>query len=168
MAFFRLAEAVLSSGRTRRVRQALRAVVVVALAGVIASCAPVFRNHGYVPAEADLAAIEVGVDTRDSVAGKIGRPGTSGLLNDVGWFYVQSRYRHFGPREPREIERQVLVVSFAPGEAGTVSNVERFGLQDGKVIAISRRITESNIRGIGFIRQLLGSFGNIRAEDVTG
>lgn len=125
----------------------------------VAACSPVFRNHGYVPSDDELAAIEVGVDTRESVAEKIGRPSASGLLNDVGWYYVQSRWRHYGARAPKEVDRQVVAVTFT--QAGVVENVERFGLDQGRVVPLSRRVTESNIKGLGFVRQLLGSIGNI-------
>jgi outer membrane protein assembly factor BamE (lipoprotein component of BamABCDE complex) len=129
----------------------------------LVACAPVYRNHGYVPAPDELALVEVGVDTRETVAEKVGRPSTSGLLNDVGWFYVQSRYKNVGPRQPQEVDRQVLAITFT--EAGVVENISTFGLEDGQVVQISRRVTDSNIKGIGFIRQLLGSLGKIRAED---
>ena len=135
-----------------------------ALVASVAACSPVFRNHGYVPTEQDLALIEIGTDTRDTVGEKIGRPTTSGLLNDVGWFYVQSRYKHFGPRAPQEIERQVLAVTF--NEAGTVENIARYGLEDGKVVEISRRVTEPNVKGLTIIQQLLGSFGRLQAGDL--
>lgn len=148
------------AARTALLRKAVPLIVV----GALIACSPVFRNHGYVPAEEELAQIEVGVDTRDSVGEKIGRPSTSGLLNDEGWYYVQSRYRHFGPREPKEIERQVVAITF--NEAGRVDNIGRFGLEDGKVVEISRRVTETNIKGLGLIRQLLGNFGRIQAGDV--
>jgi outer membrane protein assembly factor BamE (lipoprotein component of BamABCDE complex) len=131
----------------------------------VVACAPVYRNHGYVPAPDELALVEVGVDTRETLAQKIGRPSTSGLLNDVGWFYVQSRYKNVGYRQPQEIERQVLAVTFS--EAGVVQNIATYGLADGKVVAISRRVTETNIKGIGFIRQLLGSLGKINASDLA-
>jgi hypothetical protein len=49
-----------------------------------------------------------------------------------------------------------------------VENIARFGLEDGKVVEISRRVTETNIKGIGLIRQLLGNIGQIRASDVLG
>jgi len=29
-------------------------------------------------------------------------------------------------------------------------------------------VTETNIKGIGLIRQILGNFGNLRAEDLAG
>ena len=109
-----------------------------------------------------LAQITVGKDTRDTVAEIVGRPSAAGLLNDEGWYYVQSRYRHFGARRPEEIERQVVAISFTPN--GTVENVERFGLEQGKVVPLSRRVTESNIKGVSLIGQLLGNIGQFRAD----
>lgn len=165
MAVLRLARTVLAAcqrsfGGTRG-----QAAALLVVAG-LAACSPIYRNHGYVPAEDELALVEVGVDTRETVGQKIGRPSTSGLLNDEGWFYVQSRYEHRGPRQPREIDRQVLAVTF--NEAGTVENIARYGLEDGKVVQISRRVTGTNIKGISLIGQLLGNFGRIRAEDIAG
>lgn len=156
MAFFRLARAAVAAGPAWR-----RGGLVLALGLSLAACSPVIRNHGYVPAEDELALVEVGVDTRETVGQKIGRPSTSGLLNDEGWYYVQSKYRHFGPREPKEIERQVLAVTF--NQSGTVENIARYGLEDGKVVQISRRVTETNIKGLTLIQQLLGSFGRLDA-----
>jgi len=161
MADFRFARSVLAACQTSR-----KGCLMLALVATVSACAPVYRNHGYVPTEEDLALIEVGTDTRETVGEKIGRPTTSGLLNDVGWFYVQSRYKHFGPRAPQEVERQVLAVTFS--EAGTVENVARYGLEDGKVVQISRRVTETNVKGISFIQQILGSFGRLQAGDILG
>ncbi|MFC3087585.1 outer membrane protein assembly factor BamE [Tabrizicola soli] len=152
MAVIRLAHAVLAAGPSLR-RSGLALVLGVA----IAACSPVIRNHGYVPAEDELAQVVVGSDTRETVGQKIGRPSTSGLLNDEGWYYVQSRYRHVGPRQPKEIERQVLAITF--NQAGVVENIGRFGLEDGKVVEISRRVTETNVKGLNLIQQLLGNIG---------
>jgi outer membrane protein assembly factor BamE (lipoprotein component of BamABCDE complex) len=161
MAVFRKAWTIMAARHTAR----MRGMALIVVAG-LAACSPVYRNHGYVPAEDELSLLEVGVDTRETVGQKIGRPSTSGLLNDEGWFYVQSRYKLVGPREPKEIDRQVLVINFS--EAGVVENIGRFGLEDGRVVEISRRVTESNIKGVSFVGQLLGSFGRIRAEDIAG
>lgn len=141
------------------------ALVAAALSGMglIAACTTITRNHGYIPAEDELAQIVVGKDDRESVAAKIGRPSAQGLLNEEGWYYVQSRFETLGPREPKEVERQVLAVTFAPN--GTVKNVARYGLEHGRVIELSRRVTESNIKSIGFIRQLMGSIGQMRATE---
>lgn len=137
---------------------------VVAAAVLVTACAPTYRNHGYVPSDDDLARIEVGVDTRETVAVDVGRPSAAGLLNDVGWYYVQSRWKHSGAFAPKEQDRQVVAITFT--EAGVVENVERFGLAEGRVVALSRRVTESNIKGLGFLSQLLGNIGQLRADQL--
>jgi len=128
---------------------------------VLAGCTPLYRDHGFAPTDAELAVLTVGKDNRETVAKAVGRPSALGLLNDTRWYFVQSRYRQRGPLAPQEIERQVVVISFA--ESGTVSNIERFGLEDGQVVALSRRVTDSNIEGVSFLGQLLGNFGRVTA-----
>lgn len=145
-----------------RMALAGRAAVIGLLLFLVAACAPVYRNHGYAPSEDELSLIEVGRDTRETVADTIGRPSAAGLLNDLGWFYVQSRWKHAGVRAPKEIERQVVAITFT--EAGVVENVARYGLEDGRVVPLSRRVTETNIKNSGFIRQLLGNLGNYTAD----
>lgn len=131
---------------------------------LVASCSNLDRKHGYVPEDEQLEQIIVGVDTKETVADVVGHPATSGVLSNGGWYYVKSKFRAYGVRERKEIDREVLAISF--DQDGVVSNIERFGLQDGKVVAISRRVTDSNIKGIGFLRQLFGSIGNFAAEEL--
>jgi outer membrane protein assembly factor BamE (lipoprotein component of BamABCDE complex) len=129
------------------------------------ACTPIIRDHGYAPTEPELATLEVGVDSREVVVEKVGRPSAEGLLNDTQWFYVQSRWQAIGPRAPVETEREVVVLSFS--DAGTLQNVERFGLEDGRVVTLSRRVTESNIQGVTVIGQLLGNIGRLRADQLV-
>jgi len=128
------------------------------------ACTPIYRNHGYVPRDEDLAAVKVGESTQEDVAFAVGRPAAIGVLTGSGWYYVGSRFRQVGLKAPQEIERQVVAISF--DDKGLVSNVERFGLKDGEVIAISRRVTTSNVKGVSFLRQLLGNIGNIGAGEL--
>lgn len=136
-----------------------------AVLGIIAACAPVYNNHGYVPSEEELALLEVGVDTRETVAATIGRPSAAGLLNDLGWYYVQSRWKVSGIRPAKEEDRQVVAISFT--EDGVVENIERFGLEQGRIVPISRRVTKTNIKGIGLLRQLFGNLGGISAGQLV-
>ncbi|GAB1479845.1 hypothetical protein MASR2M74_24140 [Paracoccaceae bacterium] len=55
---------------------------------VLAACAPIYQNHGYVPSDEELALIEVGQDSRETVAATLGRPPASRLGDDVGWVYL--------------------------------------------------------------------------------
>ena len=131
---------------------------------LIAACTPLYSDHGYVPTDDELALVRVGIDTRDSVGATIGRPSASGVLNDQGWYYVQSRYKTSGAQEPVEIDRQVVAISFTP--AGIVENVERFGLDKGRIVPLSRRITTTNIKGKSALAQIFGNIGRLDASNL--
>ncbi len=132
-----------------------------ALVATLSACSASYRNHGYVPSEADLAEVTVGVDTRDTVAEAVGTPSSSGLLNDSGYFYVRSRVRHQGIREPKVVERELVAISFSSN--GVVENIERFELEDGRPVRLTRRVTETSVRNQGLVRQLLGNLTNFNA-----
>ena len=133
----------------------LQSIAAFAVLLAVASCSPIFTYHGFVPTEEDLEEIEVGLDTRSTVASIIGKPGASGLLEESGWYYVRSAFEHAPVRGPQEIDRQVVAISF--DETNVVTNVERFGLERGQVVILSRRVTDSNIEGVSFLGQLFGS-----------
>lgn len=123
------------------------------------ACTPLYDNHGYTPTDAQLSEIVVGVDTRATVSDVIGPPSSSGVLKDSGYYYVSHRTETFLYRAPEVIEREVVAISF--DQRGVVRNVERFGLQDGNVVALSRRVTASNIEGLNFLQQLFGNVGSL-------
>jgi outer membrane protein assembly factor BamE (lipoprotein component of BamABCDE complex) len=142
----------------------LRLAAMAVLVAAFAACSPIYRNHGYVPSDEELALIEVGKDTRESVATVVGRPSASGLLNDEGWYYVQSKWKTLGIKAPKEEVRQVVAISF--DDNGVVQNIERFGLEKGRIVPISRRVTDDNIKGKGILAQMFGNIGGIGAGDL--
>ncbi|WP_370401653.1 outer membrane protein assembly factor BamE [Sulfitobacter sp. JB4-11] len=144
---------------TSRSGRIARRVSIVALVVALGACAPQFSNHGYIPPQEDLDQIKVGADTRDTVAEKVGVPASSGVLNESGYYYVRSRKRSIGPLPEREIDRQVVAISFSSN--GVVQNVERFGLERGQVVPLSRRVTSSPVNNQTFLRQLLGNIGRL-------
>lgn len=146
------------SGMRRAFRGAAIGLALLAVAG----CSDIVRNHGYAPTEDELQTIEVGRSSRAGVANAIGRPSSTGLMQDSGWFYVKSRYRERYWRGAEEFDREVVAISFDDNDR--VSNIERFGLENGNVVVLSRRVTDSNIRGVGFLRQLFGNLGNFTAD----
>jgi outer membrane protein assembly factor BamE (lipoprotein component of BamABCDE complex) len=124
---------------------------------MITACSPAFRNHGHVPRDTELAAVQIGQDTRETVAQKIGAPAMDGLRTKDAWYYVESRFRKVAFQAPQEIERTVLRIVF--GSGGTVSNIERFGLEDGQVVRLSSRVTETIDTDPGFLRAIFGRLG---------
>lgn len=130
----------------------------------LAACTPIYRNHGYVPTEMDLSQVVIGQTSIDELQGLIGQPSAQGLLTGSGWYYVGSRWRHYGAAEPEEVNRQVVAISFTPN--CVVSNIERFGLDRGRIVLLSRRVTEGSVTEISLIGQLLGNIGNFQAGDI--
>lgn len=147
----------LSSGRLSGVKT--RAFLAACVLVFVSACTAQFQNHGYTPSDEDLSAVLVGVDTRSSVEETVGRPSASGVLQDEAWYYVSSRVRTWAYRAPETIEREIVAISF--DDDGTVANIERFGLEDGQVVTLSRRITETSIRDSGLIANILRNFGRI-------
>ena len=143
-----------------------RKVPALALAAAVslAACSPIERNYGYVPAEDQLAEIAVGQDTRDTVAEKVGAPFNRGLGGDRAWYYVSSTQRTFGPRAPQTIRRDVVAVRFA-GD-GAVENIERFDVDDGRVVRLTARVTDSSVSELSLIRQIFGNIGTPQAGDI--
>ena len=133
----------------------------VTLAVVITSagCTPTYRNHGYIPPEEELQKLAVGVDTRATVESSVGPPTAGGVLSGGDFYYVRSRTKTVGMRETREINRQVLAISF--DSRGVVRNIERFGLKNGRVVPLTRRVTASGVSDTSLLRQLTGNIGRV-------
>lgn len=125
---------------------------------VLTACTSIVDNHGYLPAQDELDLIEVGRDTRATVASIAGRPSAGGILAESGWYYVRSTYETRLYRAPVETDREVIAITF--DDDGYVQNIERWGLENGQVVRLNRRVTEDNRSGIGFLRQLFGNLGN--------
>lgn len=136
-----------------------KTMLAIGLVVLTAGCSATYQNHGYVPTDSDLLELVEGVDTKATVDDLIGPPSSAGLLAGGDYYYVRSRVKTLGMLRPEVIERQILAISF--DDTDTIENIERFSLQDGNVVALSRRVTDSSVVGNGFWRQILGNFGNI-------
>lgn len=67
---------------------------------------------------------------------------------------------------PVEIDRQIVAISFDSGNR--VSNIERFGLADGEIVALSRRVTDTGPSGMSVLRQLMANFGRFNPTQMLG
>jgi len=126
----------------------VRLVACVVAAALLGACARLSDSHGYVPDDSLLAEVKVGLDTKETVERLLGRPGTLGLVDERGWYYVHSDYERFLWRAPKEVHREVVAVSF---------NAK------GEVVVLSRRVTTGNTQGVGLLAQLLRNLGTFDA-----
>ena len=140
----------------------------VALAGALtlaaAGCSPIVTTHGYAPTEEQVEAIEPGLDTAETVVRKIGRPSTGGVVRNDAWYYVASKFETVAYNPPEVTERRVVAVRF--GDDGFVSGVDRYGLEDGRVINLVTRTTPTFGRELTVLQQIFGNLGNVGATAV--
>lgn len=153
------------TGSHKRARALCRALILVGVAG-LAACTADFRNHGYVPPEEDLQAIVPGIDTRATVEETVGVPTASGVLSEGSYYWIGTTMRHYAWQKPEVVEREVVAISFTADDV--VANIERYGLEDGRVVPLSRRVTDSAGSDIGFIRKLFGNIGSLNPAGLIG
>ena len=142
--------------------KALRRTAILVVTLGLMACAPTTQVHGYIPPPADVARITPGVDTMATVEETLGLPSSTGLLQDSAWFYVQSVISSFTYHKPKVIDRTVLVVSFNPD--GVVTGLERYGLEDGRIVELQARTTDTGGRQLGVLEQLFGNLLNLDAS----
>ena len=96
----------------------LRAVAVFAALITLSACAATYTNHGFVPTDEDVEELMVGLDTRETVAAIVGKPGAAGLLTEEE--AAISDLKHIITRSvgfERHVEADVTSVSVTPGDA---------------------------------------------------
>lgn len=133
---------------------------------VLVACSPIQRFHGYVPDDDLLSDVVVGRDTRETVVEKIGRPGIAGVMEGSAWYYVQSDWIEQNYRAPVEVKREVVAITF--NQAGRVANIERFGLENGNVIILSRRLTDNSAAKANLLRELFKNLGRFSPGQALG
>ena len=140
-------------------------LALVLVMATLAACGGQYRNHGYMPLAEDVNSLIVGVDTRDSIIEVMGVPTTGGVLTQEAMYYVRSRVQHKGYVKPNEIQRDVLVLSFDKNQI--LRNVERFGIEKGKLIRLEHRVTEAPGGDRSVLQQIIGSIGGFNPNSIV-
>jgi outer membrane protein assembly factor BamE (lipoprotein component of BamABCDE complex) len=137
----------------------LSAAAALVFSASAAACAPVQTYSGFRPDRNDVAIPEpqVGVDTQDTVRQRFGSPSTTAVFDQTAWYYVSAVQESVAFYTPRITERQVMVVRF---DGQTVSGVEKFGLERGRIVAYNEEETPTRGRELGLLEQLLGNVGS--------
>lgn len=127
--------------------------------GVAAACAPVQTYSGFRPERNDveLPDPQVGVDTRATVQQRFGSPSTTAVFDQTAWYYVSSTQERIAFYTPRITDRRVMVVRF---DGDTVSAVEKYGMERGRLVAYNDDVTPTRGRELGILEQLLGNIGS--------
>jgi outer membrane protein assembly factor BamE (lipoprotein component of BamABCDE complex) len=142
---------------SRSIRSLPRLAGVALVAALATGCAPVIEQHGYAPLPEELAEIRPGMDTRETVVRKIGRPASSGIFTDHGWYYVSSQVERMTYHAPKVTDRRVVAITFDPN--GVVAGVNEYGLEDGRIIDLVAETTPTHGRQLTILEQAFGNIG---------
>ena len=143
---------------------ALFATVAAGLA--LAGCTKTQDHMGYVVDETLVAAVQPGVDNRDSVMATLGRPTFTGQFNENDWYYVSRDTKNYGFAMPKPNQQTVLRVRF--DESGAVSAVDRRGLEQVASIEPSGDETPTLGRDRSLLEELFGNIGTVGAPGAGG
>jgi len=145
----------------------VRAFLVVSLAGLAASGCTAIRDHrGYVVDPVLVAAVQPGVDNRESVQGTLGRPTFTGQFDQRDWYYVSSDTRQLAFSRPRPVDQTVLHIRF--NDAGTVESVKRTGLELARAIDPSGDRTPTLGSERSFFEEIFGNIGAVNQRGQAG
>ncbi len=141
-------------------RSARSAVLAMACAGLLAGgCTKVRDQQGYLADETLMAAVQPGVDNRESVLGTLGRPSFVGQFDQRDWYYVSRDTRSLAFNMPRAVAQSVLHIRF--DEAGNVAAVNKTGLEQIASINPTSKETPTLGRSKSFFEELFGNIGAV-------
>ena len=142
----------------------LKKISSVALLFVILGCSEQYRKHGYIPSEEELSSVSVSQDDKNTVIKKLGTPSIGGILSDGNIYFVQSKVLKNSIRASKPVDRQVLVLSF--DDKGKLDNIQKFGIEKGKIVILDYRTTPSGLKNMSFLFRLFQNVGGPSAESL--
>ncbi|MEM9099878.1 MAG: outer membrane protein assembly factor BamE [Pseudomonadota bacterium] len=128
-----------------------------AMATVLMACESQISSHGFAPEPEVLQTVQAGLDTRGSVRRKVGRPSSTGVFTETGWYYIATTIERDMYKEPEVIDRRVVAITF--DENDVVASVNEYGLEDGRVIDLQSRTTPTAGRELSILEQAFGNIG---------
>lgn len=128
-----------------------------------AGCVSTRDRHGYVieRGETSLEAM-AGVDTKESVLARYGEPSMRAILTDDVWYYSASATNSRAFFNTETMSREV--VAFAFDDTGTVSAINKYGLDDSVDVAVVDRVTRTRGKELSILEQLIGGVGQVAGQ----
>ena len=146
----------------RRKKWPRSATIGLTMSGLLAF-APVIDNRGYVFDETLLPQLIVGTTSEAEIITIMGSPSTVSTLNSGAYYYISSRFITEAYRAPRETERRVLAIFL--DEDKKIRDLGFYALEDGNIVAVVERTTETQGRELTFLQQIFGNLGRFESGD---
>ncbi|TPE61235.1 outer membrane protein assembly factor BamE [Sandaracinobacter neustonicus] len=143
-------------------------ILLPALALMTAGCATrqIQNNQGYIADEELANSVQPGVDNKESVQRALGRPTLESRWDPNVWYYVSRNTKQLAFARPVPRDQRVIIVRFAAD--GSVSNVERRGLEHVANISPNSDKTPTLGREATLLEDLFGNIGTVGAAPGGG
>ena len=125
----------------------------------LSACATSEHVDGQLPNPEKLAALDIGVHTRDDVTKLIGTPSTTSLFDDDSWYYIKRVTQQIAFFEPVVIDQKIVAIVF--NEEGKLEDIVLYREEDGREIVMVERTTPTHGRKLSIWEQLLSNFGRL-------
>ena len=140
-------------------RAAALCVAVAAALGV-SGCIGQTHHRGYLVSETALEQVPVG-SSREQVLIVLGTPSTTADFGGEVFYYIsQTTKRPVAFMNTHVTDQKVLAVYL--NEAGEVTQIADYGIQDGQIFDFVSRTTPTSGRDFSFVSQLFSGVGRIR------
>ena len=138
----------------------------VLFSGLTSGCASIANHKGYITDEVLIAAVQPGLDNRESVRGTLGAPTLTSQFGEPVWYYIGSYTEQAPFTRPRIKEHTVLAVRF--DAAGNVVSADRTGMD--QVVRLDPESDETPTLGRerSFLQDLFGNIGTVGAPGMGG
>jgi outer membrane protein assembly factor BamE (lipoprotein component of BamABCDE complex) len=140
----------------RKIATALRSGLWLALL-LLAACSPTIQQEGNVPDPDQVVQINPGVDDKNRVTQLLGSPSSVSAFQDRTWYYISRRTEQTAFLDPQVVEQEVLAVSF--DSQNIVQDMKVYGLENGRLVAMTERITPTHGNDLTLVQQVLGNLG---------
>jgi outer membrane protein assembly factor BamE (lipoprotein component of BamABCDE complex) len=137
----------------------VRIAAVSALALFAAGCSSIREHRGYIAEETLIAAIQPGIDNRQSVQGTLGTPTFTSQFGRETWYYISSTTSQRPFTTPRIRQHMVLAIQFDP--AGNVATAQRSGMEKVVHLHPDSDKTPTLGRERSFFQDLFGNIGQV-------
>lgn len=144
-----------------------RALGILVLAGTaLTACTGYRESRGYILDQELAAAIQPGVDNKESVQRTLGRPTFTAQFDPNEWYYLSRQTNALAFRKPRVTDQTVLRVRF--DQAGNVAAVDRTGEELVAAINPYGKETPTLGRRKSFFEEFFGNIGVVGSGNPAG
>ncbi len=126
---------------------------------MLSGCAGLRAHKGAIIDKQLSAAIQPGIDNKDSVEKTLGEPTFAGQFSPNDWYYLARNTTTFAFRNPRVVDETLLHIRF--DAAGTVIAVDRTGKELIADISPVHRTTPSLGRKRDIFSEIFGGIGSV-------